>query len=371
MLFDIPRLQEQLRLMQEGQDLTADDLREVINKNVIRMIQFIGFDEEALEKYIDFEKLAVGLNKLRSGHTSDELKEAFNIERIGELLGKDLRIALDKNVPEEVQLEALNGVVEHITDKTLLTRCREGLPFAAVPVMLWLAGHTFCHPCMEFFEPQNWYTAGPLLIGVGYVTCKAAEFFTKEVPVKAALINSVAVKAHRVCSQFLTNEFPKDNAALMELIPEDYRDFVRALSKEHIGTLPGTKCLLTLFTKPRSFVAKYGNFIISICTHDKINTEYRLETIEKLLKEAKPLEELAHVEKFQEFIDYSEEALNKLPHESIITIAQYCPHLLEGQTDFLAEATTNTFGEDQTPVIKLYYIALKQAAPQQKIDIID
>ncbi len=364
-LCSLPHLRAQIALLQDGEELTADGLRTILNRETLDALMVT---QEKVEECINFDLLAEGINALSRGEQSDALKRAFNVKALEGLLGKDIGSAFDTSLPEAVQTKKLAELLNHVSNpKWLIALC-------AAPMIIWLAGHTVCHPCIEALEPQNWYTAGPLLMGAVGLTYKGMQIIQKRKPALPAICNTIAVKTQRILAAML----PQRSTSLDELLeytPSNqaygplFIAFVGMLTNEHIKELPTTLEILNLFDRPRTFVAKHGKFIESICTHDKERALDRIRIIQMLLENVLPCEQLPHKQEFAAFVNTaaSNGALNELPHPGLIIIAQYCPHILLGQTACLEKASQSII--DNIASTTHFFRALSLAKEIQDIDL--
>ncbi len=355
-LFSIPELKAQITLLQEGTELTAEGLRTIINTQAL---QSFRITPEMVEEYVNFELLARGLNALRRGEQSEELKQAFNIPSLEALLGKDISSAINSDLPEAAQYKRLSELRDYLTKSTWL------LPlFTCGTGILWLGTMVLCE--------GKWYSAVPLAIGVA--AYNGLTYGQKKKPLSIPIGNWIAVKAHRFFAKLLPLKETLKNE-LLELAPthpeheQNYRLIVSLLTEEHLQTLPHSLQLLNLFEKPRTFVAKHPKFINSICTLDNENALACLTIIRDLLEQVVPLENLPHKKAIETFFDLcNPETLIELPHTGLIMIVLYCPHVLERQQEFLQKAET-LVTDNNRPITWYYHEALKQAQDIRDIDL--
>lgn len=179
-IFDIKNLEGCIRDFLEYRPLTSDSLKCIFNPNFRDYFQLAG----GFERFINFDLLAKALTNLQEGKNAS-LAPALNITRLDAFLASNLRNLHDPSIPEEVQLRTLYELNDQTFNSQEYLRLHYGIPFLAVPLLLWLGGHLICHSCMEFIEPQSFYTAGPLL-----VTATISFFFAMEIladPSKVAL----------------------------------------------------------------------------------------------------------------------------------------------------------------------------------------
>ncbi len=362
-LFSIPHLKRQIALLQEGA-VTADGLRTIFKRNFV-------LTQERLELLINFDKLADGLNALRHGEQAHELKDIINFPLLEEIAGIDLRSAFNTELPESVHHKKLSELIDHFKNPKYLSVVASALP------ILWLAGHTFCHNLMETLEPQQWWTAGPLLVGAIMLVYQATVHFEEKQRLGAIVLKTGMVKAHRALAKLLPQK-SREKEELLALAPSDpqkeplYIAFIDLLTEEHLQTLEKPLEITNLFAKPRMFVAKHPEFIASICTHDKEHAQERIEIISTLLEGVVPFARLQHSEAIETFFDLLKPAVFRtLPHTGFAQLVRYCPHIVldlnHKEYPFLQEASKFTLGEKS--VISYLYDALAQAQDIHEIDL--
>lgn len=363
--FSVEQLKEQITLLQEGTALTADGLRSIIRFDAFEMALI---SEEQIESCINFEHLAQALNALRRGEQSHNLAEVFNFPRIEELIGVDLQSATNSDLPEGVQRQKYAQALDHIT------RLNPGLIAVILggPTLLWLVGHGLCHPCMEFFEPQQLTSVGILFIIISTVLYKGGELYQAKKPLSTIIANAVTVKAHRAIAQLLPGAYPKRQELLTHkptnpALNEPYTMFIGLLTDEHLAMLTKPIDLVNLFEKPRTFVTKKSNFIEGLCTLDKDRALERIRIVAQLLESVVPVERLPHVESIDTFFDnLPPDTLGLLPHPGILVIARYCPHTIQNKAEFLRKASSYILGDK--PVIWYFHDALYKAQDIHGID---
>jgi hypothetical protein len=363
--FSVQHLKEQITLLQEGKELTADGLRSVIRFDAFEMALI---NEEQIEACINFEHLAQALNALRRGEQSHSLAEVCNFPRIEDMVGVDLQSAMNADLPEGVQRQKYAQAVDHIT--TL----NPGLiaVILGAPTLLWLIGHGLCHPCMELFEPHQLSSAGILLFIIGAALYKGVELYHAKKPMSTLIGNAVSVKAHRAAAQLLPRAFPKSKELLNYKptnpeLHEPYTVFIGLLTDEHLATLTKPIDLVNLFEKPRTFVTKNSTFMEGLCTLDIERTLERIRIIAQLLESVVPVERLPHTESIDTFFDnLHPDTLKLLPHPGIVVIARYCPHILQNKAEFLRKASSYILGD--RPVVWYFHDALYKAQDIHEID---
>ncbi len=370
-IFDKEKLAAQIQNFQDKTPLVANELRATLNQ---KSLEQLHISQDDLDSYVDFNLLAKGLNKLRNGIKAPEIKAAFKLNLLENALGIDIQNAFSTDVPEEAQQNSFNRLVDHITNSRLYTTCKEGLPFFAAPIILWLFGHTFYHEYMEMVEPQHWYTAGPLFLATVYATMKGSHYLAQQVPLKVVVFNTTVVKASRVVNAVLQKE-PLSHQKIMELIPNDHADrgclkkFTSLLEPKHLDTLPAPECLIMLLDNPRAFVAQQEKFIESLYTHDQEQAEQRVNIVILLLERAQPLKTLLHTKHFNLFlgiIQDEQEVLRRLPHPSVMGLARYRPCILIAYPSFLKEAARFTLDDESAAVP--FFKALEAAQPLEERD---
>jgi hypothetical protein len=360
--FSRDALKRQITLLQEGTELTAEGLRTILNREALEMV----ITPDSVEKLINFENLAKGLNALRRGEQAQELQDIFNFPALESVLGKELLEAFKTDLPESVHNKKFSEFIEHCTKPKYL-----GI-IASAMTLFWLAGHTVCHACMEAFEPQG-MTAALLLTGAVGAVYGGTQFIEHKKPLSTALYNTVAVKIHRALANLLPHASPS-KAELLKYPPADerlkemYITFVNLLKDNQLAMLTKPIELTKLFDRPRTFVTMQSRFIEGLCSDENEHAKEHLKIMRKLLERVTPFEELKHKESIETFFDYlTPDTIRLLPHKDFIKVARYCPHMLHKQTAFLQRASTFILGTK--PIISYFYEALKQAEELHEIDL--
>lgn len=360
--FSRDALKQQITLLQEGTELTAKGLKTILNKEALESI----LPPDALEKLINFENLAKGLNALRRGEQAQELKDIFNFPALESVIGKELVEAFRADLPESVQQKKFSEFIEHCTQPKYL-----GIVGSAA-TLLWLAGHAFCHTCMEALEPQG-IPAALLFTGAVGAVYAGSQFIEKKKPLSVVLFNTIAVKVHRALANLLPYTSPSKEE-LLEHLPADaqlrpmYTTFVNLLNEDQLALLTKPIELTKLFDQPRTFITTNSRFIEGLCDDENEHAKEHLRIVRKLLEGVIPFEQLKHKKAIETFFDnLTPDTIGLLPHKDFIKVARYCPHMLHKQTVFLQRAATFILGNK--PVIWYFYEALNQAEELHEIDL--
>ncbi len=241
---------------------------------------------------------------------------------------------------------------------------------AALPAILWGAGHVISHSSMQVIE-QTWYMGVPLLTGYVALTYYASKRIRSEL----ALLKVKSTETLRNISLMMTPLRETQLALLVAGILEDpsqrevYESFICMLSEVHLKELSDITRILHLFNKPRNFVCTEGRFIISICTHDPARANDRIKIIVDLLERATPFQDLPQRKAFEKYRSLLNPGiLEELSHPMLIEIARYCPHVLQRQSNFLKKASY-VLDDDKLPSVYTYYRLLAEAEPRYLVDL--
>ncbi|MBA2307575.1 hypothetical protein H0W26_05575 [Candidatus Dependentiae bacterium] len=335
MLISRDMLKQLMRRLQAQELITGEELYAIIKSPEVKL--YLATQD------IDWTKCANLLNELRQGTFSSSTTSS--LQSIAQLLELDVIGATDVSLPEEVQLQNMNTLVNQCTNDDWFMRCKYALPFVSIPLTLWFAGHAVCHPCMEFFEPQSWYTAGPLALGALYATMRFSKFFTTPETMKTIIVNAALTKGLRFCS-FLTKEGITKNdlqrsAPQDEFLKDHFLVVTEFLSYAQLDTLPHNRYeLLKLFENPLMFAYTCSSFVESLCRKEphKKDEEYKKALISfyGLLKNLLPEEQLPYYKAYTVFMKNLDSSCKKaLASSTILLIATYNPLILLAQPGFL------------------------------------
>ena len=331
-----------MRRLQAGELITAQELCSLISSKEILLYLHL--------QRFDWEECAKLLNETRQGkfHTANN----HSLEKMSKLLELDIAEALDSSLPEDIQSQHITTLVDNCTNPDVFMRFHYALPYVGIPLGLWLMGHAICHPCMEAFEPQSWYTAGALALGTFYTTLQLSRFFTTPAPLKVVVVNAFATKALRLIQFFRKEGISKSDILTMapqedEGLKKSFKEFLEVVSYAQLDTLPTNRYeLLKLFEDPLLFASTCSSFMETICIPEaprsKEEYEKALQTLYAILASLLPEETLPYFPAYTAFLQCLDAPCKQsLESFEILPLAAYNPLILLGKPAFIKAVTAS------------------------------
>lgn len=344
----ILQLKTLMKRLQAGEVITGAEIASLIaQKDLLTYLE---------KERVDWNSCADMLNALRAGTYCPTARKT--LQHLSDILGLPLAQALDSFFPEDVQRDHMKDLIEQCTDPDWFMRFKYALPFVGGLLTLWLAGHSLCHPCMEFIEPQSWYTAGPLGLGAVYLTARFGQFFTSPTKAKSALVNIVLTKCARLCSWGFAGAITKDQLIkkAIEMHPtaqDPFKAFLGTITYEHLNKLPNTRFdMLKLLENPLMFMYTTQPFVEGVLVKESYKTEEEyqkaLEAFSVLLTTLIKKEALTYTDMYltvTKMLD--QKSKDALESPTLLEIAHYNPTLLLNYPTFFekvdeSEATINS-----------------------------
>ncbi len=347
-------LRQMMCRLQAQERITGEELYGIIISNELLLyLKTQGFD---------WNEGAKLLNELRQGAFATASKQSLN--KMAQLLEFDLEGIADTSLPEEAHLNKVSTLVNQCTNPDWFMRFKYALPFVGIPLTAWLAGHALCHSCMELFEPQSWYTAGPLAVGAFYATLRLSKFFTTPETMKNIIVNAALTKGVRFLSFFQEEGISKDDIRSRgpqqdPLLTDPFLVLVDLLSYNQLDTLHHNRYeLLKLFENPLMFAYTCSSFIETLCRKEphKKQEDYEkaLTAFYALLCNQVSEKELPYYKIYTAFINSLDAPCKRtLGSTTILLIGYYNPLILLAQPGFLNAVNRSKISINGTPLSSL------------------
>ncbi|MBA3751941.1 hypothetical protein H0X06_04070 [Candidatus Dependentiae bacterium] len=345
------KLKEVTRHLQAKKKITGTDVAAILQEE--------GLQQMLTDGEFDWDSCATYLNNLAQGivHSFDTLP----CDTLSKKLDIDIKNALDDSLPESIQIRKVGDIINLCTNTDWFMRCKYALPFVGIPLGLWLGGHAVCHSCMEYFEPQSWYTAGPLALGVLYGTFKGSNYFSTPDTMKTIITNAFVTKGLRLISYLQKETITKDDIChSVELddviVKQTFIEFIQSLSYAQLDTFTKNRCeILKIFENPIEFMLRNGTFLTNLfkkeatCTDDDFSK--MLIRLYSILSTLVPEDVLPYNDSYTTFIECLNRACKiAVPHEMVLLIARYNPLLLLDQPDFLRALSSSKIHINSKPL---------------------
>lgn len=356
LLFDVPHLKKALQKFQEGTELNAQDLKLAINKAAL---EEFSISVDTVAQWFDFETMADRLNKWRRGELEKGNGKGQNnaLKELGDAFGIDLAGAINPRIPEAIQQQKIEQIIERATSPTWSMRLAYGLPFFAAAYVTHYAGHALCHSCMEVFEPQRWWTAGLMTAASLMVALKGSELceglFANPSSLKKLVVNGAVsmglTKLTRIADRWQRSA--TEGETLCKDIPQGhprealFKAFCGSLTHDHFQKLGLVEheAVLQLLDNPQGFITNkaHEDFIIGLCTIAPERADERIEALLGILRSAQDAERLPHYESYSLFKNFLAAGVgikkpeSTLANRRLLELGLYCPRLLLTQHDFL------------------------------------
>lgn len=216
-----------------------------------------------------------------------DVSKALNIEKLSEKLEIDPDVvqAIVANIAKkQPQKSKLTTLIEKLPPQ-VVDQLRGGVIGSGALLISWLIGHAICHPVMEFFEPQTFWTAGALALGASAFLYKAVKSIKARNSIQNLVLNMALPFTSLAASHLYENlmgdqDKSKKTAAEEEdemAMPEhSFGDFAESLSQEQMELLPVPNILLIAQHRPKILLA-HSDFINGLSNE-------QLQLLEPLLK---------------------------------------------------------------------------------------